>query len=125
MINVMVTAKKETKAELLEGWKNIKKYAMNPMVGKAATLLMDGHPLVASNRVVVVEFQLAKNAEKANLKSFQLELQTVLSLVFGRQMFVYSVGRNKSVELQGEYMNLLQIGKLPKARDITLEFEGE
>ena len=125
MISIMVTAKKEIKSELLEGWKNIKKYAMNPVVGKAATLLMDGHPLVASNRVVVVEFQLAKNAEKANLKSFQLELQTVLSLVFGRQMFVYSVGRNKSVELQGEYMNLLQIGKLPKARDITLEFEGE
>ena len=125
MINIMVTAKKEIKSELLEGWKNIKKYAMNPIVGKAATLLMDGHPLVASNRVVVVEFQLAKNAEKANLKSLQLELQTVMSLVFGRQMFVYSVGRNKSVELQGEYMNLLQIGKLPKAKDITLEFEGE
>ena len=125
MIKIMVTAKKETKGELLEGWKNIKKYAMNPVVGKAATLLMDGHPLVASNKVVIVEFQIAKQAEKANLKSLQAELQTIMSLVFGRQMFVYSVGRSKSVELQSEYMNLLQIGQLPKAKDVILEFEGE
>ena len=125
MIKIMVTAKKEIKSELIDGWKNIKKYAVNPVVGKAATILMDGHPLVASKNVIIVEFQLTKTAEKANMKDIQAELQTVLSLVYGRKMFVYSVSRNKSVELQGEYMNLLQIGKLPKAKDIVLEFEGE
>ena len=64
-------------------------------------------------------------AEKINLKSNQLELQTVLSLVFKRKMFVYAVSRSKSVDLQNQYMSLLQIGKLPKAKDIVLEFEGE
>ncbi len=45
MVNVMVVSKKEIKAELLDGWKNIKRLATHPVVGKAATLLIDGRPL--------------------------------------------------------------------------------
>ena len=125
MIKIMVSSKKDIKTELNEGWKNIKKFMTHPLVGKAASLLIDGHPLVASNKLVVLEYQLQKAADKINLKDNQLELQTVLSQVFGRKMFVYAVSRNKSIDLQGEYMNLLQIGRLPKAKDIVLEFEGE
>ena len=113
------------KTELIDGWKNIKKYATHPVVGKAASLLIDGHPLVASNKIVILEYQLPKAAEKINLKDNQLGLQTVLQQIFHRKMFVYAVSRNKSIDLQGEYMNLLQIGQLPKAKDVILEFEGE
>ena len=125
MIKVMVCSKKAIKDEITDGWKNIKKYMTNPVVGKAASLLIDGHPLVASNKLLVLEYQLPKAADKINLKINQLELQTVLSLVFKRKMFVYAVSRSTSVDLQGQYMSLLQIGKLPKAKDVVLEFEGE
>ena len=125
MISVMVTSKKDIKTELLDGWKNIKKLSTHPTLGKAATLLIDGRPLVASNKIVVLEYQLPKLAEKVNAKDIQVELQTVLNDIFHRQMFVYAVSRKESVEYQSLYMNLLQIGKLPKAKDITLEFEGE
>ena len=125
MIKVMVASKKDMKTELIDGWKNIKKYATHPVVGKAASLLIDGHPLVASNKIVILEYQLPKAAEKINLKDNQLGLQTVLQQIFHRKMFVYAVSRNKSIDLQGEYMNLLQIGQLPKAKDVILEFEGE
>ena len=125
MVNVMVVSKKEIKSELLDGWKNIKRLTMHPMLGKAATLLIDGRPLVASSKIVVLEYQMPKLAEKVNLKDVQAELQTVLKQVFGRQMFVYAVSRTKSVDLQSLYMNLLQIGKLPKPKDVVLEFEGE
>ena len=125
MIKIMVTSKKELKNELIDGWKNIKKYMTNPVVGKAASLLIDGHPLVGSKKMVVLEYQLQKTADKINLKDNQLELQTVLSLVFHRKMFVYAVSRNTSVDLQGQYVSLLQIGQLPKAKDVVLEFEGE
>ena len=40
-------------------------------------------------------------------------------------MFVYAVSRNESVELQGEYMNLLQLRQIPKASEINIEFIGE
>lgn len=125
MVNIMVTSKKEIKTELLDGWKNIKKLSTHPTLGKAATLLIDGRPLVASNKIVVLEYQLPKLAEKVNAKDVQAELQTVLSEIFHKQMFVYAVSRKESVEYQSLYMNLLQIGKLPKAKDITLEFIGE
>ena len=124
MIQVMAVSKKELKSELLDGWKNIKKLSTS-YLGKAANLLIDGRPLVASNKFVVLEYQLPKLAEKVNLKENQAELQTVIKKVFSRQMFVYAVSRSRSIDLQSLYMNLLQIGKLPKAKDINLEFIGE
>ena len=125
MVNDMVVSKKEIKAELLDGWKNIKRLATHPVVGKAATLLIDGRPLVASKNIVVLEYAMPKLAEKVNSKDMQAELQTVIEYIFHRKMFIYGVSRNKSVDLQSLYMNLLQIGRLPKAKDITLDFIGE
>ena len=125
MVNVMAISKKEIKSELLDGWKNIKKFTTNPILSKAATLLIDGRPLVASNKIVVLEYQMGKLAEKVNAKNIQAELQTVIEQVFNKKMFVYAVSRTKSVDLQALYMNLLQIGKLPKPKDVQLEFLGE
>lgn len=125
MINVMVSSKKEIKQALLDEWKNIKKYTTNPVLGKASNLLIDGRPLVASNKIVIVEFPLKSSAEKVNLKDNQLEIQSLVSTVFKKKMFVYGISRASSVDLQAQYMNLLQLGKLPKAKDVVLEFEGE
>ena len=125
MIKVMVTSKKEIKQNLLDGWKYIKKYITHPTLAKAANLLIDGRPLVASNKIMVVEFPLKSTADKVNLKENQLEIQSIISTIFGKKMFVYGISRATSVDLQSQYMNLLQIGQLPKAKDIQLEFEGE
>ena len=125
MVKVMAISKKEIKAELIAGWSNIKKLTTNPIVGKAATLLIDGRPLVASNKIIVLEYQMSKLVDKVNDKNIQAELQTIIKQVFDKNMFVYAVSRAKSVDLQSLYMNLLQIGKLPKPKDVTLEFIGE
>ncbi len=125
MVKIMAVSKKEIKSELNDGWKNIKKLSTHETLGKAANLLIDGRPLVASNKIVILEYQLPKIAEKVNLKEIQLDLQTVLNHVFKRRMFVYAVSRTQSIDLQALYMNLLQIGKLPKAKDVNLEFVGE
>ena len=60
MIKIMAVSKKEIKSELIDGWKNIKKLSTHETLGKAATLLIDGRPLVASNKVVIV-FSEEKN----------------------------------------------------------------
>ena len=125
MIKIMAVSKKEIKSELIDGWKNIKKLSTHDKLGKAATLLIDGRPLVASNKVVILEYQLPKLVEKINAKELQIDLQTVLYQIFNKQIFVYAVSRKESVDFQSLYMNLLQIGKLPKAKDINLEFIGE
>ena len=125
MVDVMVVSKKEIKQQLIDEWKNIKRLSTHPVVSKAASLLIDGRPLVASNNIVVLEYQLPKLVEKVNLKENQAELQTVIEQVFNRKMFVYAVSRNKSIDLQSLYMNLLQIGRLPKPKDVNLEFIGD
>lgn len=125
MIDIMVVSKKDIKNKLLDEWGNLKRYIAHPVLGKAASLLADGRPLVASNKVLVVEYQLPTTAERGNLIENQENIQNVIETVFGKKMFVYAVSRKESVRCQQNYMNKLQISKLPKADSINIEFEGE
>ena len=125
MIDVMVISKKEIKNQLLSDWPNLKRYIAHPKLGKAASLLVDGRPLVASNKILVVEYQLPTTADRANLIENQEAIQNVIETVFGKKMFVYAVSRKDSVRSQQNYMNKLQISKLPKPDTINIEFEGE
>ena len=124
-INVMVVSKKEIKNQLIEDWPKLKKLITHPKLGKMATLLSDGRPLVASKNILVVEYQFANNAEKANLIENQESIQNVIQSAFGQKMFVYAVSRGDSVRWQQNYMNKLQLSKLPKPDMVNIEFEGE
>ena len=125
MIDVMVISKKDIKNQLIENWSNLKRLIAHPKLGKAATLLVDGRPLVASNKILVVEYQFPNTAERANLIENQESIQNVIQSTFGKKMFVYGVSRSESVRWQQNYINKQQIGKLPKADKINIEFEGE
>ena len=125
MTEIIVTAKKEIKNNISENWPNLKKLITHPKLGKAATLLVDGRPLVASNRILVVEYQFSNLAERANLIENQEAIQNVVQSTFGRKMFVYGLDRNGSVRCQQNFMNRRQIGTLPKIDNINIEFEGE
>ena len=125
MIDIIVTAKKEIKNELLEHWSDLKRLITHPKLGKAATLLVDGRPLVASNKILVVEYAFPSTAERANLIENQENIQNVIQSTFGKKMFVFGVSRNESVRCQQNFMNKRQLGTLPKADTINIEFEGE
>lgn len=125
LIKIMVLSKKEIKSKLLDSWNDLNKLAMHPQLGFAANLLIDGRPLVASNNVLILEYQINKLVEKAINKDNQLNLQNVLKNIFGNKMFVYAVSRSESIRLQQKYMNLKQIKRLPKPEEVSLEFEGE
>ena len=125
MIDIIVTAKKDIKNQLLERWSDLKRLIAHPKLGKAATLLVDGRPLVASNRVLVVEYQFPNTADRANLIENQEAIQNVIQSTFGKKMFVFGVSRNESVRCQQNFMNKRQLGTLPKIDTINIEFEGE
>ncbi len=125
MINIMVSAKKEIKNVISGKWDNLKRYIVHPQLGKAASILFDSHPLVASNNILIIECPLKSTVETANMKGTQEALQNITKIAFENQMFVYAVTRSDSVRLQKKYMDLLSIGKLPKAKDIVIELEGE
>ena len=125
MIDVMVVSKKEIKNTLIDEWPKLKRLTAHPELGKAATLLVDGRPLVASNKVLVVEYHFENNAEKANLIENQENIQNVIQSTFGKKMFVYGVSRKDSIRFQQNFLNKYQLNKLPKAESINIEFEGE
>lgn len=125
MIKIMATSKKEIKTALLDSWKKIKQLNGHPVLDKASMLLIDGHPLVAGNKILILEYPLDKAVTKVNTQINQKDIQNVIFNIFGRKMFVYAVSRRESIRLQKMYMDLVQVNKLPKISDISLEFKGE
>ncbi|MFA7032125.1 MAG: DNA polymerase III subunit gamma/tau [Bacilli bacterium] len=125
MIKIMVTSKKDIKNDLIKNWKNINRLTTHPSLGRAAMLLVDGHPLVAGNKILVVEYPLDKAVAKVNSQENQQEIQDVISNIFNRKMFVYAVSRKDSIRLQKMYMDMIQVNKLPKINESTLKFIGE
>ena len=125
MVDIMVISKKDIKNNLLENWKNLKRLTAHPKLGKIATMLVDGHPLVVSTKVMVLEYQSDNVVEKMNLIYNQKDIQNVIRTVFGKKMFVYAVNRKGSIDLQQKFMNLLQLSRLPKADTVQIEFIGD
>ena len=125
LVDIMVTSKKDIKNSLLENWKNLKRLIAHPKLGKMASLLVDGRPLVVSNKVMILEYQTDNVVEKMNLIVNQKDIQNVIRTVFNKKMFVYAVNRKGSVDCQQKYMNLLQLGRLPKADSVNIEFIGD
>ena len=125
MVDIMVISKKDIKNSLLENWKNLKRLTAHPRLGKIATMLVDGHPLVVSTKIMVLEYQSDNVVEKMNLIYNQKDIQNVIRTVFGKKMFVYAVNRKGSIDLQQKFMNLLQLSRLPKADTVNIEFIGD
>ena len=105
--------------------RRIKAYECLTELGKIATMLVDGHPLVVSQKVMVLEYQSDNVVEKMNLIYNQKDIQNVIRTVFGKKMFVYAVNRKGSIDLQQKFMNLLQLSRLPKADTIQIDFIGD
>ncbi len=125
MLNIMVTSKKDIKNNLIDNWKNLKRLAAHPTLGKIASMLIDGRPLVASNKILILECQANNIVEKMNMVANQKDVQNVMRTVFGKKMFVYAVNRKQSVDSQQRYMNLLQLGRLPKPGTIEIDIIGD
>ena len=123
MIDIMVMSKKDIKNQLLNSWNDLKKLTAHPTLSKFASMLMDGHVLVSSNDILVLEYPFKKTAEKLNLIANQKDLQTVIKTVFGKEMFVYAVDRGESVRLQQIFINKKQVNKLPRINEIDIKIE--
>ena len=125
LVDIMATSKKEIKNSMLENWKSLKRMTAHPKLGKVASMLVDGRPLVVSNKVMIVEFASDSIVEKINLIRNQKDIQNVIRTVFNKKMFVYAVNRDGSVNCQQTFMNLLQLNRLPKAENVEIDFVGD
>ena len=123
IIKVIVTGKKEIKNEFLDKWQLIKKYTTHPEYGKIATLLIDAHPLIVSNEVLLLEFPMSNLVERANNASNQPMIQSLINHIFHKHLFAYSVSRKESVDYQRLFIDLKGVKKLPRPDAVNLDFE--
>ena len=123
IIKIIVTGKKEIKNTFLDKWSELKKYTTHPEYGKIATLLVDAHPLIVSNEVLLLEFPMTNLVEKANSTGNQLQIQSLINHIFHKHLFAYSVSRKESVDYQRLFIDLKGVKKLPRPDEVNLEFE--
>lgn len=120
IIKIMVTGNKEGKLKLIDDWKNLQKLIMDPRLGKYASLLKDGAPVVLSKEIVILQYELESFAKKVNIKSNQEPLKEIISKLLGRTVSVYAVPRQEVVKLFEKFRNLYQVGRLPKIGEFTI-----
>lgn len=127
LIKIMVTGNKEMKMALISKWKNLEDYKLHPTLGKFATLLLNGKPYVMNEKVLVLDYQFANEAEKVNLIANQNKLCEVVKLISGVQTKIYALSRNESYDASRTFMELRQLSKLPdiKVENIEINIKGE
>lgn len=127
LIKIMVTGNKEMKMALISKWKNLEDYKLHPTLGKFATLLLNGKPYVMNEKVLVLDYQFANEAQKVNLIANQNKLCEVVKLISGVQTKIYALSRNESYDASRTFMELRQLSKLPdiKVENIEINIKGE
>ncbi len=127
LIKIMVTGNKEMKMALISKWKSLEDYKLHPTLGKFATLLLNGKPYVMNEKVLVLDYQFANEAEKVNLIANQNKLCEVVKLISGVQTKIYALSRNESYDASRTFMELRQLSKLPdiKVENIEINVKGE
>ena len=125
LLKLIVLAKKDLKVYLSENWQKLKRYTAHPSLSKAASLLIDGHPLVASEKFLILEYAMSSYASRINLTNVQADLQRVIETVFGKRLFVYALNRSQSVDVQNLFKHKYQAGNLPKKDEIEIKFIGD
>ena len=127
LIKIMVTGNKEMKKALIDKWKNLEMYKLHPQLGKFAALLLNGKPYVMNEKILILDYQFANEAQKANLVANQNSLSSMVELISGIKTKIYALSRNESYDASRTFMELRQLSKLPdiKVEDIEINIKGE
>ncbi len=123
IIKLMVTGDKELRHNIVSRWDELDSYLGHPTLGDLVALLKDGNPFIATQNVLVLQYDFEKLAAKLNVKVNSNRISEILKKMLGRDMFVYAVSRSESVRLLTAYQNLRQISKLPLPRNIKIYLE--
>ncbi|MCQ2801967.1 MAG: DNA polymerase III subunit gamma/tau [Bacilli bacterium] len=123
IIKLMVTGDKELRHNIVSRWDELDSYLGHPTLGDLVALLKDGNPFIATQNVLVLQYDFEKLAAKVNVKVNSNHISEILKKMLGRDMFVYAVSRSESVRLLTAYQNLRQISKLPLPRNIKIDLE--
>ncbi len=122
IIKLMVSGNKEERMELLNRWNvQLSPLASDPKMGKYASLLLDATPYVIAKNVLLLNYDFERLAYKANIKTNQANIASIVEAIVKRKVFVYALSRGEEVRLRKLFLNLRQVNKLPAKEDIVIK----
>lgn len=125
LLNITVIAKRDIKTKYSQMWNDLDQLSIHPKYGVKATLLKDGHLLLATKSILIIEYDILANVNKVNSVDAQKDLQAICQIVFKKKLFVYAISRKDSVDLQVKFRNLKEVNKLAKPDTIQITMIGE
>ena len=123
IVQCMVLGNRELRYSIVNRWDELDAYLGHPVYGDLVALLKDGVPFIATNNVLVLQYDFEKLASKVNVKKNSNHISEILEKMLGHDVFVYAISRGESVRLLTMYQNLRQISKLPSPKSIHIELE--
>ncbi|HMM00190.1 MAG TPA: DNA polymerase III subunit gamma/tau [Bacilli bacterium] len=124
LINTMCIGDRDEKLALIEKWDELKNFFSDFELGRYAALLKDGQPYVLTKDVLILNYLYANRAKKVNIKQNQNALSTLVSKLINRKVVVYGVYDKERAQAQKKFMELSQLGRLPKAKNIIIKIKG-
>ena len=121
LVKLMVLGNKESKRNLSQNvWGQLLSVNDSSLL-PYASLLMDGSPFIVTSNFVVLVYDFVSSVNKVNNKENNSKFSDVLKQFTGINYNVYALSRSDSINSYKHYLDLQQVNKLPRAKDIEID----
>ncbi len=121
LIKLMVLGNKECKKNLTNTvWPNLFNVKDSKLL-PYSSILQDGQPFIVTSNFVVLVYDFMSSVNKVNNKQNQKMYTKILKELTNVEYSVYALSRSDSINSFKHYLDLQQVNKLPKAKEIEID----
>lgn len=124
LINLMCLGDRDERKKLLSDWPQLNELLLNDELSSYGALLLTGTPYVLTDDVLVLNYMSEAKSHVNNIYENQRVIQTIVEKLVGRKVIVLGVYDKDRSIAQKKFMDLSQIGRLPRLKDIVIQIEG-
>ena len=121
LLNVLVQASKDALLKAKQQWVMLPKYLNSTTTAKVAGLLLDGYPVAACDKVIIIGYNNDVYLNRVNAENNYDEMNNFLKALYNTDMKCYCLTIQGFTTLKEKYMTLRQLGKLPKPVPIVIQ----
>jgi len=124
LIGIMCLGDREEKIRLSRLWRSLDSLLADDKIGPYAAILKDGLPYVLTKNVLVLVYNYTTIVEQVNIIENQRVFQKIVEQLLERSVVVYGLIAKDRARVQKKFLDLNQLGRLPKTKDIKIEIAG-
>ncbi|MGI6713919.1 MAG: DNA polymerase III subunit gamma/tau [Bacilli bacterium] len=124
LIGIMCLGNRDEKLHLSREWRRLERLLIDDKIGPYAAILKDGIPYILSEGVLVLVYDFVSIADQVNIIENQRIFQKIVEKLLGRQVIVYGLNGKDRNRVQKKFLDLSQLGRLPKRKEVIIEIAG-